>query len=249
MIKFFRKIRHKFLLESRFNKYLLYAIGEIILVVIGILIALQINNWNTESQQRNLEVKILKEIQSNLSFDLIEIREDISVMDSVNMASIEVVEYLKNHDEPSEKFNYNVAKVKVAPHFNPNKSGYELLTSKGVELVVNDSLRIAISDLYESTYPYYKQYENERISFKENFIQPMLLKYCEWLNDENRYYLTTFNITKDDFIKMKADDAFLKMIQAAKFENYIVRFRAEQKIEAKILRLQEIIAEELNSKQ
>jgi hypothetical protein len=53
MIKFFRKIRQNLLVENRFNKpaspagrYLLYAIGEIILVVIGILIALQINNWN-----------------------------------------------------------------------------------------------------------------------------------------------------------------------------------------------------------
>ena len=46
MIKFFRKIRQRLLTENKFSKYLLYAIGEIILVVIGILIALQINNWN-----------------------------------------------------------------------------------------------------------------------------------------------------------------------------------------------------------
>uniref|UniRef100_UPI0030DA5AE8 DUF6090 family protein n=1 Tax=uncultured Planktosalinus sp. TaxID=1810935 RepID=UPI0030DA5AE8 len=46
MIQFFRKIRQKLLSENKFSKYLIYAIGEIILVVIGILIALQINNWN-----------------------------------------------------------------------------------------------------------------------------------------------------------------------------------------------------------
>jgi len=48
MIKFFRKIRQQLLTENKFSKYLLYAIGEIVLVVIGILIALQINNWNIE---------------------------------------------------------------------------------------------------------------------------------------------------------------------------------------------------------
>lgn len=48
MIKFFRKIRQKLLTENKFSKYLIYAIGEIILVVIGILIALQLNNWNTD---------------------------------------------------------------------------------------------------------------------------------------------------------------------------------------------------------
>ena len=45
MIQFFRRIRQKLLEENRFVKYLLYALGEIVLVVIGILIALQINNW------------------------------------------------------------------------------------------------------------------------------------------------------------------------------------------------------------
>ena len=53
MITFFRKVRQRLLIENRFSKYLLYAIGEIILVVIGILIALQINNWN-EARKNNM---------------------------------------------------------------------------------------------------------------------------------------------------------------------------------------------------
>lgn len=52
MIKFFRRIRQQLLTENKFSKYVLYAIGEIILVVVGILIALSINNWN--SNQKNL---------------------------------------------------------------------------------------------------------------------------------------------------------------------------------------------------
>lgn len=58
MLKFFRKIRQSLMAENRFSKYVLYAIGEIVLVVIGILIAVQINNWNekqkAELKQRNL---------------------------------------------------------------------------------------------------------------------------------------------------------------------------------------------------
>ena len=49
MIKFFRKIRYNLMSENNTGKYLKYAIGEILLVVIGILIALQINNWNSQS--------------------------------------------------------------------------------------------------------------------------------------------------------------------------------------------------------
>mgnify|MGYP001591841413 CR=1 FL=1 len=55
MIKFFRRIRQGLLSENKFSKYLLYAIGEIILVVIGILIALQINNWNEKRKNDNIK--------------------------------------------------------------------------------------------------------------------------------------------------------------------------------------------------
>ena len=62
MIKFFRKIRQNLLMENNTGKYFKYAIGEIILVVIGILIALQINNWNENNQDRKQEKKILSQL-------------------------------------------------------------------------------------------------------------------------------------------------------------------------------------------
>ncbi len=69
MMKLFRKIRKKLLTENKFIKYLLYAIGEIILVVIGILIALSINNSNELKKTRNAEKVYLKEIKSDLIQD------------------------------------------------------------------------------------------------------------------------------------------------------------------------------------
>ncbi len=54
------------LIENRFTKYLLYALGEIILVVLGILIALQINNWNQEQKDHKAEITYLKEIKNSL---------------------------------------------------------------------------------------------------------------------------------------------------------------------------------------
>ncbi|MEW4925770.1 DUF6090 family protein [Algibacter sp. 2305UL17-15] len=66
MIKFFRKIRQKLLSENRFRKYLLYAVGEIVLVVIGILIALQINNWNQNKVTRKKEISIIKKLANKV---------------------------------------------------------------------------------------------------------------------------------------------------------------------------------------
>ena len=69
MINFFRNIRQRLLRENKFSRYLLYAIGEILLVVIGILIALQINNWNEAQKDHAYEVKMLSEIVKSLKAD------------------------------------------------------------------------------------------------------------------------------------------------------------------------------------
>ena len=65
MLKFFRKIRQQLLQEGSFQKYLLYAIGEIALVMIGILLALQVNNWNEHRKKLSAEKTILKAIHSD----------------------------------------------------------------------------------------------------------------------------------------------------------------------------------------
>jgi hypothetical protein len=65
MIKFFRKIRQGLLTENKFNKYLIYAIGEIALVMIGILLALQVNNWNEEKKQLQITNSYLKNLHSD----------------------------------------------------------------------------------------------------------------------------------------------------------------------------------------
>jgi len=93
MIKFFRRIRQNLLMENKTGKYFKYAVGEIILVVIGILIALQVNNINEQRKSTIFEVKVLKEIRNNLKTDLIEINEDLSLMVDINKATKDV----KNH--------------------------------------------------------------------------------------------------------------------------------------------------------
>src|SRR6056297_1464225 len=72
MIKFFRKIRQRLLSENKFSKYLIYAIGEIILVVIGILIALQINNWNEGRKEFSKSKALLEEFKRDLARDTVE---------------------------------------------------------------------------------------------------------------------------------------------------------------------------------
>ncbi|MDF1867741.1 MAG: DUF6090 family protein [Saprospiraceae bacterium] len=83
MIKFFRKIRQKLLSENKFSKYLIYAIGEIILVVIGILIALNINNWNENLKTKKSERVFLDRLKIDLVTDSIYFSRRIKESDEI----------------------------------------------------------------------------------------------------------------------------------------------------------------------
>jgi hypothetical protein len=90
MIKFFRKIRQRLLTENKFSKYLLYAIGEIVLVVIGILIALQINNWNEVKKTERKEAAYL----ANILRDLHDQSESIAVQMKYEKGFFEAAGYI-----------------------------------------------------------------------------------------------------------------------------------------------------------
>ena len=70
MLRFFRQIRQRLLTDNKFSKYLLYAIGEILLVVIGILIAFQVDNWNEERKNEEKVKTILSDIMDELTSDI-----------------------------------------------------------------------------------------------------------------------------------------------------------------------------------
>ncbi|MBO6535602.1 MAG: hypothetical protein JJ966_05225 [Balneolaceae bacterium] len=73
MLKFFRKIRQKLLENGNLRKYFWYAMGEILLVMIGIILALQVNNWNEERRTKNTIDQILTEVQEDLYNDIVEL--------------------------------------------------------------------------------------------------------------------------------------------------------------------------------
>ena len=98
MIKFFRKIRQKLLEQNRVSKYLIYAFGEIILVVIGILIALQINNWNENRKQEAKTQNYYHQLLEDLRKDKIFAKETIAKFESQRSAYQNYLSEFKNPD-------------------------------------------------------------------------------------------------------------------------------------------------------
>lgn len=96
MIKFFRRIRQRLLSENKFSKYLLYAVGEIVLVVIGILIALNINNWNERRNNVKEELVILNNLKEDLKADIQGYNKSIDWLKSRQANVDSVVRFLEN---------------------------------------------------------------------------------------------------------------------------------------------------------
>jgi len=148
MIKFFRKIRQKMLTENKFGKYLIYAIGEIILVVIGILIALQINSKKEEINNRITEQSIL----NNLNEDFNKNQQEIDVLIFANNKYYhnleKFIEILKTTPKGT-KFNVidTLAMAAIAaPTYIPTTSTIDVIISTGnIDLIKNEELKNLIS--------------------------------------------------------------------------------------------------------
>ena len=93
MIKFFRKIRQIYIIENKTGKYLKYALGEIVLVVIGILIALQINNWNQSQKEKKIEAQYLKNITSDLKEQLASIQVQMDYERAYYEAASRIIDF------------------------------------------------------------------------------------------------------------------------------------------------------------
>lgn len=181
MISLFRKLRQQLLSKSRFSKYLIYAIGEIILVVFGILIALQINNASENRKNRSFELKVLIELKSDLTSNLEElsqIRRDYEGFMSKSDSLTELLESGSFDPVLNSKLLYGLDRGKFGV-FNVSNTTYKFIENKGFELLSNDSTRIAITDMYERRIYNVKNIETILFDFFRDHTRPYMMKQFE----------------------------------------------------------------------
>lgn len=173
MSNIFRKSRKLLVSEGLSADYIKYAIGEIVLVVVGILIAFSINNWNAERKDEKVEFRILAEISNGLAKDKL----DISHNKMGHELGLKACQYFlnsmqgKQSKQDSVYFHYHF----LLRDFTSvqNTSGYESLKSKGLEFVKNDSLRTQIITLYAELVPSQRKLEEsyEECQFFANYFE------------------------------------------------------------------------------
>ena len=169
MIKLFRKIRQDLLSEGKTTKYFKYAIGEIILVVIGILIALQINNWNEGRKERNLEKKLLLEYKTELDYNYKSLNFAINAMDKRADRCAILLKFIEEDllYTDSLSYQYSVLSSSLGKSYI-SSSAFNAIEEKGFDIIKNDSLKNRITLLH--TYHYEKlndRLANQMINIRE----------------------------------------------------------------------------------
>ena len=179
MIKFFRKIRQNLLSEGKTGKYFKYAIGEIVLVVIGILIALSINNWNENRKVKKQEAQIYTELKGDLLQTRNDINETISKHKEIFKSSQQLITDIYEKKSNSQTIYESLTTSSAEFQIIPKTSAFENLKNIGLNTLSNDSLRIAITNLFQLNL---KRLDDE-LGMKQaeinmtKLIQPFLFKY------------------------------------------------------------------------
>ncbi|GGG60758.1 DUF6090 family protein [Bizionia arctica] len=183
MIKFFRKIRQNLLSEGKTGKYLKYAVGEIILVVIGILIAIAINNWNENRKDRKTENQVLQSVLVDLlSNEEILKKAELKIDRQINETKL-FLELMR--DEPIDSSFHKVKKLiafsSEVEDVQLNLSGIEIIISNKIGLIKNDSIKREIVQ-YPVFFEGYKEQENLMRELKNNRIRPKIKDYISLEN-------------------------------------------------------------------
>ena len=149
MVKFFRKIRQQLLTENKFSQYFLYAGGEIVLVVIGILIALQVNNCNEDRKDRKTERQIVKTIYEELSENLEYNDSTLQVVKGRFNNTMKLMEYTAKPELSisAKTFDSLMITSFLFPKYTPVKADLErVLGSEQIDLISSPELQEKLSD-------------------------------------------------------------------------------------------------------
>lgn len=214
MIKFFRHIRKSLLSEGKTSKYFKYAIGEIVLVVIGILIALQINNWNETNKTKEKERQVLTEIISDLEFTLQDLDRVINKRTNNLKRTINSINTIINVLETDKSYHdslaYHFRAVNAYDDIDFKTSGYQSLVSIGTDLIENAELRSAIGEFHTSS-----------IDDTKGGFQEVHLDFYSYMIDYYRKKFTTVSegnsldkLVPNNFETLKKDKEYIQSLKA-----------------------------------
>jgi hypothetical protein len=237
MINFFRRIRKQLADDNKPLKYARYAIGEIVLVMIGILLALQVNNWNEFQKDRKIEKEALVGLVENMKLNINQTEYKIARIQDANKSGQIIFAAIKNSNHTVDTLGKHFHEA-LLNHANLllTIGAYEALKNIGFEIIRNEILKKEIVNLHENTYLQLgrnqKWGEEIRPDFDKYVIDHFIMS-----NEENSWIPRNFN-------EMSKDHYFIGLVNIAdRQRNFIEARYKETLVETK--RVFELIKDEL----
>lgn len=239
MIKFFRRIRQKLVEEGNLKRYLIYAIGEILLVIIGILIALFINDWRNDLNAQKTESLIIESPHIEFSAGNVAIQEFIEINENIIETNKSLLSYCLNVETEFEEATFDSLFYHAAwsESLRLNQGVFkELLNTGNLSKLSNTKLRVLLSswdELLEET--------GRTDQVGRDYLQDKLMNYFDqnlsWAMMSKDYELGLGNL------QLKGRDRSIDKIRVAtdlEFENFI--FNQIWFTQRKINRAKELLA-------
>ncbi len=250
MFKFFRNIRRSLLAEGRATRYLAYAVGEIVLVVVGILIALQLNNWNQNRITLQEEKKIFEKVLGDLDLARTNVRSDADRFTEHQLLHRHLYQEIRGEESYNDETNYHL--LRLTRYYNP------IITENHLDkmaTITNDEVREALND-------YIKEEKETQASFggfnkiKMEMVRPFSEKHgmmnadvvfrevdMNWANVRD----TVINVIQYDKLKAQFGSEELDQILASLWLNTgHALYRCEVQIE-QIQKLEACLEKALNN--
>jgi type II secretory pathway pseudopilin PulG len=220
MLRFFRQIRQRLLTDNKFSKYLLYAIGEIVLVVIGILIAISIDNWNQERILKREEQVALQNLKQDFQYNREALQKNIAITQKTIESNLQVLNYTGSKPKPGteEAFNVLINDVTVTSEFFPKNSFLDDLMNSGrLQIIRSAGLREKLSS-WKPAFEHIKEEERQTKSYSDPLLN-FIIKNGSWLNADE--VATTQAIAKYNFPKSGFEVDNRNLLGYLEFENMI----------------------------
>jgi hypothetical protein len=186
MIKIFRKNRLKFLNNGNFNKYLIYAAGEILLVMIGILLAIQVNNMNELKKARGTERSFLEDLKLEVEANKAQMITVIETHKKNERANFELLQFFDPHKPQSETFFLDslFGELTAGWTYNPQLGTLNSIIMSGkLDIIQNQELKSYLTSFQDEAIDA-GEMSSRFLHLKDNRLDPILDK---WVSRKSKY--------------------------------------------------------------
>ncbi len=232
MLRFFSKMRYQLAAENRIGKYIRYAVGEILLVVIGILIALGLNNLRDQHKENKLELAILTQIETTIKRDSLILGGLITQMEEKSLMTQDLKNYMKDDKPYVDSLKSIFSGISYFSSLKPDLTSFDKLKDAGISIVRNDSLQMLIPAYFRNMV--HLSNVNEKYDLSIYFRTEVYPKYFKSFMWNPKVGC----VPKDYEHLKKSDDFYVALdyvINDSRF--YVIQYNKGARLNAQLLRL------------